>query len=402
MFKKSAILFFCLVVSITGCSASTPELKSILNKPKSTSSISIKKPTPVVKKSTPNVNNNHSNTAAAAAPDWVHMFNEQNGYGESLNQPVMVTSNGGKTWINVTPLKGVSVPDINVSGYFLNAQIGWAFKVQRDKSLTVFGTHDGGQSWSQLATVPIKYGDGGWFVAFSDAQHGWFEEETAGMHTALSGELFATSDGGKTWQRVASVSYKYKFDKANDWVPVHQGNLPFTGSLSAQKDGTLWLIGAGIQKSTDGGRTWSPEDLPLLANQKTEDISTPVFFGNSDGVIIVQFKGGNWVLYTTRDGGRTWSFHKFPLVLRGSGVVYNFISNREGWMINNGDGPKPAGKVLYVTQDGGHSWQTIPISNALKNRFIKEMDFVDSKVGWITYNQGTVPGLAKSTNGGIS
>jgi len=369
--KKNIILFFCtaaLIVSIIGCS-------TIASKPKSTPSVNASP-------------NNHSNTTVAAAPDWVHMFDEKNGYGESFDYPVMVTSNSGATWIDVTPQTSGNAPGTKVSGYFVNAQTGWTFRLQPEKSVTILGTQDGGQSWSQLATVPVKYGDGALFVVFSDAQHGWFEETTAGLNSPFSGELFSTGDGGNNWKRAASTE---------------QGNLPFVGSLSAQKDGTIWLIGAEIRKSTNGGKTWSQVNLPLSADQKTEEVSTPVFFENGDGVIIIQLQGGDWVLYTTRDGGRTWSLQsKLPLALRDSGVVYDFISNQDGWAINNGTGPNPSEKVLYVTQDGGYSWQTVPINIDLKNKFVKEIDFVNSKVGWITYNQSTGSGLAKSINGGIS
>ncbi|MDQ7093553.1 hypothetical protein REC12_08125 [Desulfosporosinus sp. PR] len=316
------------------------------------------------------------------------MFDEKNGYGESFDCPVMVTSNSGATWIDVTPQTSGNAPGTKVSGYFLDAQTGWTFRLQPEKSVTILGTQDGGQSWSQLATVPVKYGDGALFVVFSDARHGWFEETSAGINSPFSGELFATGDGGNTWQRVASTE---------------QGNLPFAGSLSVQKDGTIWLIGAGIRKSTNGDKTWSQVNLPLSADQKPEEVSKPVFFENNDGVIIIQLQEGDCLLYTTHDAGRTWSFQsKLPPALRGSGVVYDFLNNREGWAINNGTGPDPSAKALFVTRDGGYSWQTVSINIDLKNKFVKEIDFVNSKVGWITYNQSTGSGLAKSINGGIS
>lgn len=385
MTRRNIVLFLCvtsLIVSVIGCS-------TIASKPKPTPRIN--KSDPSVTKSPPSLNasfTNHSNTTVATTPDWVHMFDEQNGYGVSFDHPVMITSNGGVTWIDATPRNSGNAPGTRVASYFVNAQTGWAFRLQLEKSVTILGTHDGGQSWAQLATVPVKYGDGAFFVVFSDARHGWFEESTSGLHPPFYGELFATSDGGNAWERVASSE---------------QGNVAFVGSLSAQQNGTLWLTGAEIQKSTNGGKTWSVVNLPLSGNQKIEGMSTPVFFGNSDGVILAQFQGASWGLYTTHDGGRIWSFQgKLPLALRGSGVVSDFISNREGWALNNGTDPNFSGKVEYVTQNGGRSWQALPINSALNNKFVKEIDFVNSKVGWITNNQDTGPGLAKSTNGGMS
>ena len=371
MIKRNIILVFCaavLIVSIIGCS-------TIASQPKSTPSVNASL-------------NNHSNTTINAAPDWIHMFDEKNGYGESFDNPVMVTSNSGATWIDVTPRTSGDTPGTKVSGYFVNAKTGWTFQLQPEKSVTILGTQNGGQSWSQLATVPVKYGDGALFVIFSDARHGWFEETTAGINSPFSGELFSTGDGGNTWQRVASTE---------------QGNLPFAGSLSVQKDGTIWLIGAGIRKSTNGGKTWSQVNLPLSADQKPEEVSKPVFFENNDGVIIIQLQEGGSVLYTTHDGGRTWSFQsKSPFALLDSDMVYDFIGNQEGWAINNGTGPNPSDKVFYVTQDGGYSWQTVPLNINLSDKFVKGINFVNSKVGWITYNESSGSGLAKSINGGIS
>lgn len=162
----------------------------------------------------------------ATPPNQMRMFDEQNGYGWSADCPVMVTSNGGATWTNVTPqISGNGSGKIYPGAiYFVDAQTGWAFKLQPENSVAIYSTQDNGQSWSQLAIVPVKYGDGGVPIAFSDARHGWFADLSVG-NAQLDGELFATSDGGKTWQRMA--------------VSDQQGSLPFGGGLTAQNDATI-------------------------------------------------------------------------------------------------------------------------------------------------------------------
>ncbi|OAT86330.1 hypothetical protein A6M21_03870 [Desulfotomaculum copahuensis] len=340
------------------------------------------------------------NSTVATAPDQIHMFNEQKGYGWSFDHPIMITSDGGATWTDVTPQIIENGPNAKTTGYFVNTQTGWTFRLQPEKSVTVYGTQDGGRSWSQLAIVPVKYGDGSMFIAFSDTRHGWFEEMTAG-HAKLSGELLATSNGGKTWQRMASSN--------------QQSGLSFDGLLTAQKNGTLWLSGGqGFQggsgcnwlyKSTNGGKTWSQAILPLSAihQKETTPIYGPVFF-DKKGIVIAHS-----IIYTSHDGGQTWLVQNtLPLALRGIGAVYDFINKRQGWVMDNGNGTEPSGKVLvlYVTHDDGRSWRKILTNMSLENKYITEIDFVNSKVGWMLYNYNTEAGpksvISKSINGGRS
>lgn len=308
------------------------------------------------------------------SPDQIHMLDEQNGYGWSANHPVMVTSSGGNTWTDVTPQTAGKASGAIITGYFTDPHNGWTFELQPGNSMTVYGTLDGGQSWSQLAEVPVKYGDGNMSVAFSDTRHGWFEEMTAGMGQ-LSGELFATADGGRTWQRVANSG--------------QQGSLPFGGQLTAQKDGTLWLSGgqraAGnlggpgfvwLYKSTDGGKTWSQVKLPLSAahEKETTSVSQPAFFGKN-AYVTVLFQGGDSVLYASQDTGRTWMVRG---TLKAGGWPV-FEPAMSGWQI--------AGNQIYFTKDGGRIWQVLPadstLRKALTGRFISQADLVDSQKGWL-------------------
>lgn len=155
----------------------------------------------------------------------MHMFDEQNGYGCSADHRVMITSNGGAAWDDVTPQAFRSGSG---SVYFVDAKTGWVFELQPEKSAPVYGTRDGGRSWSKLTIVPVKMGDGGLSIAFADVMHGWFEGLSAG-NAQLAGELFATSDGGKTWQLVAVTPF------------LQQAGLPFGGALTAQQNGTIGL-----------------------------------------------------------------------------------------------------------------------------------------------------------------
>jgi photosystem II stability/assembly factor-like uncharacterized protein len=203
------------------------------------------------------------NSVLAASPNSVEMFDTQNGYGWTPDQPVAVTHDGGATWTDVTPRDASLAEQGIIKGYFSDEQTGWAFALRPATEVTVYGTRDGGRSWSKLATVPVKYGDGNMSVTFADARHGWFAELTAGMGQH-AGELFATSDGGKTWT------------KAADLAPGD--TAPFGGQLTAEPNGTIWLnagqraaayVGGPsflwLCRSTDAGKTWTQVSLPVPA-----------------------------------------------------------------------------------------------------------------------------------------
>ena len=339
-----------------------------------------------------------------APPDNVSMLDAQNGYGWTVDHPVAVTHDGGRTWTDATPKDPGIDPKLTINkGYFVNAQTGWAFSLRSNQDMTVYGTQDGGQSWTKLATMPVEYGDGNMSVTFTDAQHGWFEEMTAGMGQ-LSGELFATSDGGKTWTKVADSRV------GTGAASTPNGALPFGGQLTAQPDGTLWLSGgqraAGtlggpgfiwLYKSTDGGKTWSQVSMPIPAGdeQGFTSVSQPTFLGKVALVTVLYNQGDSHsVLYTSTDMGKTWKVQSTTLPA-GNGPVFG--NPMVGWQTD--------GQRIYETQDGGKSWQQLTadatLQQALANRFIGQIDFVDYQNGWaVLSSRGANPPLLLATHDG--
>lgn len=332
----------------------------------------------------------------------MHLLDARNGYGWSAEHPVAVTRDGGATWFDATPRNAGDASTAVIKGCFTDARTGWTFSLRAAADMTVYGTRDGGRSWSKLAAVPVKYGDGNMSVTFADARHGWFEELTAGMGQS-AGELFATSDGGKTWRKVAESAF------GDPAASGKRGTLPFGGRLAAQRDGTLWLSGSQraaeyqggpgfiwLFRSPDGGRTWAQVKLPVPAANRQDgtSVSQPAFFGQS-GLVTVLYTSGKAVVYASADGGKSWAA-RGTLPAGGWPV---FADATHGWQTD--------GRRVYRTQDGGRSWQPLATDPALRKagskRFLLQLDFIDARHGWAVFEgrgADIEPMLLATTDGG--
>lgn len=178
---------------------------------------------------------------------------------------LLQTLDGGKTW-HPQPL---SPPPGATSGFllepprFFSARDGIlpASSGGVHPGFFAFVTHDGGQSWQSQPFVAINYnevarrmappGSGSFAIAlgtpspsFTDMQFGWVGYPQL--------EEFTTRDGGKHWQRLDL-----------SMLPKGVGQLEF-----ANKDVGWALIGSTaltsqLYRTTDGGKTWTPLALSV-------------------------------------------------------------------------------------------------------------------------------------------
>ena len=95
------------------------------------------------------------------------------------------TSDGGSSWDTV-PYPGGRIQ-------FLDPQLGWAL------GLEVYRTQDGGQTWTQMGSVPWE----GQF-SFVDESRGWAVSQSETAAGAVFG-LYRTEDGGRTWIELPAV-----------------------------------------------------------------------------------------------------------------------------------------------------------------------------------------------------
>jgi photosystem II stability/assembly factor-like uncharacterized protein len=233
--------------------------------------------------------------------------------------------------------------------------------------------------------------------AFADSDHGWLAESAA---------LLATTNGGRTWQRVyqfAGLVSELDFvSRAHGWAAVKNGCHTVPGgydssrisfaseTLYATQDGgaswTLlqtdtepafgqlrfvdaqhgWAAGVGgLRRTDDGGLTWtvigSPcVGLPAPAGAAGEPgLGYFSFGGPASGYLLCTTGGKNaaywsWNFRTT-DAGQTWelvSQQGGPLRPGVSGLF--FLDRDHGWRAT---GPSRAQAwFMRGTEDGGDTW----------------------------------------------
>ncbi len=168
--------------------------------------------------------------------------------------------------------------------------------------------------------------------------------------------VFKTIDGGKTWQKVlykddttgaidvAFAPDNPKIGFAALWYHYVNPDTPFAGLLGTG--------GAGIYKTTDGGDTWTPVEIPQLVKTHLGRIGVVVAPGGQRVFAIVseRMSGG---LYRSDDGGTTWK-----RITQDPRVTGNGYFSRVFLDPHNSDIVYVAQTSLYRSTDGGVTFES--------------------------------------------
>lgn len=302
------------------------------------------------------------------------------------------TQNGGESWTS-----SLTFPEGNwlFAGWihFFDDHVGIALGTGGNRLLR---TTDGGKKWETLelpaAVTPSM-------ISFPKPDEGWVLQKLVAASGSEEAAVYHTTDGGREWHRVSLTSPMYTD------VP---GQLPAYGNKSglAFKDASVgWVSGSTnalgvtwLNKSLDGGHHWQPEHLGVPREWASAEIATlpPRFFSHSDGVLPVVVNS-NLYLYFTQDGGVHWGR---PVLLPGSAdwptpPPWEFIDDKQGWVA--------AGNQVWGTVDGGKSWEVLSALDP-KLEFAR-IRFVTPKVGWAVVTAGSPvessePSLMHTVDGG--
>ncbi len=320
----------------------------------------------------------------------------------NVGDHVLLTTDGGSTWKDVTPpeSQAVSGEQKTAVGFFQDTKNGWVtYAISGGNPIptqvVVWRTTDGGASWQ--ASQPLDTTGLADIYVPSDlqvvaGQDGWLlvHVGVGMMHDYVV--LYRTTDAGASWSRIidpyndggiqsCTKNFMLFTDATHGWL---------TGDCSGVKAGVL------LYNTTDAGSTWQPVTLPAPASTPglynvESNVACgsydPFFFGNNLGHLGVRCidytvtpNTYNYFVYTTQDGGSTWTSTTY------SGVTLYFFSADTGWAL--------AMKIEQTT-DGGKTWK--PISDVT---WTAKMDFISEQLGWAVARSSSALALVKTDNGG--
>ncbi len=314
---------------------------------------------------------------------WVSVFRPD---GHTV---VAKTSDGGKHWERQLQIDWVYPA---LPAQFLNASVGVIGGQQQGFPPTTFPpaiwmTTDGGAHWD-MRTGPTNSGNLMSFD-FIDTAHGWLM--TSQGSTVL---LYQTLDGGRQWTEVASSETSPALAKSEVSTELKFVS-PTVGWIVAIRS----RYGSGeLYVTSDGGRTWQLENRPaagISVPGSRLSMGLPRFFNEHEGIVAVTVSssspiacpapvsssGSTMICFQplgtyvslTGDGGQTWSA---PRRITVDGTL-SFIDVRR-WIARGANG-------ISTSTDAGASWSAPrPLPQLPAGWGPNQVELLDLKQGWIS------------------
>ncbi len=321
------------------------------------------------------------------------------------------TADGGHTWTAVTPAQ--AMPLLSPAGSYVvllavSASRAWlavtlthseASYGTRPALTEVFGTADGGRSWTGSAPIHAP-GDARW-LDFTDAAHGWLLQDLGAAMGNNPVQLYRTSDGGRHWLLIAASPRWNQAGPSPSGLPAacDKTGIGFATPADGWLTSACFPLADAVLVTHDGGADWSPQALPLAANACMPGscfISPPQFFGRT-GWLTIDHGGKAPYLLVTQDNGTTWHAVAVPPAAGPSGSA-DFFSARQGLLIPAASQDTPA-RMFYLTSDGGRTWT--PVRQGIRFQPGMTVDFASPDAGF-AWNPNTsgAPPIYATTNGG--
>lgn len=240
--------------------------------------------------------------------------------------------------------------------FFANAQTGWVIHIQGQ----VFKTTDGGKSWQLLYT---RAGMSMRSIGFADESRGWLGALPSNT------TLMQTEDGGATWREI--TNFPEPKPKGICGISVVNRNVMYgSGVFSGDPR---------VVKTVDGGQTWQTFDLSAHANALVD-----CYFRTPDSGFVVGSKtdmtrGDVVVVIFTADGGKTWSTHHQGTRGGELGWKISFPSRQVGYVSIEAFLPGPV--YILKTTNGGATWQDVRFRDSQLDE--QGIGFVNENIGWV-------------------
>jgi photosystem II stability/assembly factor-like uncharacterized protein len=329
------------------------------------------------------------------------------------------STDGARTWAGVTPPAAVALLGSTGAAAALDALSGSRAYLAVTAAASgpvrlteVFGTGDGGRTWTESAPIRVR----GYvsLLAFAGRADGWLVADEGAATGEEPVAVFRTADAGRRWSLLAAS-------------PAATAS-PAPGRAAGQ--GGVGLVPAGCDKASlafataqagwlgdacagqspdlllvtrDGGTRWAPQ--PLSASVGCRDgcavYGAPQFFGPTGFVLVGEAPAPPSFL-VSHDLGRTWAAEPLP-ASAGSYPRITFFGPDDGVLVPAG--PQGAvGRVFGTTADGGRTWTAVRSARSF-TALGTEFDFISPKTGfaWVTGTDATgsaPPAMAETTDSG--
>jgi photosystem II stability/assembly factor-like uncharacterized protein len=284
---------------------------------------------------------------------------------------LLSTSDGGISWNDITPTLGDSaILDVE----FQDSVYGWVVTPglgpSLDGGLILFKTRDGGSTWeSSMLQLPDPMIAAA-YLEFIDSQTGWLVAKLSTGNNFSLGHLFATRDGGQTWEeRTIPLGEPVRFvDDQHGWV---------AGGPTGDQ---LFTTG-------DGGLTWQAQPLTNLPTGQIF-VGLPEFTTSRDGslpVTVLASPRSAFLLYKTSDSGTTWTLlDTLPLDTEPGTALPFSVGNGDWWAAS------PDTSELIRSPGPENNFTNVTKTN-LPTGIIK-LDFLSEQVGWALVQDGVCQG----------
>lgn len=297
------------------------------------------------------------------------MYDSGNPSSTSFSPTLLARStDGARNWTDVTPpaalplLSNVNATEVLDAAGAERAYLAVTASPQNQSAastIRVFGTEDGGRTWT--VSAPVRVVGYASQLTFTDSGHGWLLVSEGAAMGRNPVRVYRTTDGGTHWVLTAQSPPMKSNSSAGIPVSCDKTAIAFASATEG------WLSSACVAGlsgellvSHDGGVTWGPQPLPVpvgMCGDEGCSLKGPQFTGGT-GFLTVGSVGAAPALLVSPDLGQTWQSLPLPA---GSGVYpqIRFFGPRNGMLVSAG--PQGAiGAVFYTTSDGGQAWTAIP------------------------------------------
>lgn len=237
----------------------------------------------------------------------VFMKDSKNGWGIVNDGELLSTNNAWKTYKQIYKFRWnaqeTSIPSIT---YVDNTLFVVGFSSDH-KNISILSSKDEGNTWreSYIDFSDVNSGANQLFTSFIDSQNGYILYCGGAAAGQMKKILFKTTNGGKSFQNVADLTYINGYPTG---MSFNTNGIGFIASTYHGNDN------AYLYRSVDEGMTWNTFTIQPQASLK--DISSqgyingyvPCFIGRN-GIMILEYVDPNpsYIIYYSSDNGETWS-----------------------------------------------------------------------------------------------